>query len=280
MSSRFEGMIGARGQVPGGRLRITAAGCLALLCLGALPASATAALVVEKTASPTSLPAPGGEFRFKVKVTNTDGSRLYGIESIVDDIYGDLATRPGSDCGEITGSGTHFAARLFGPGHPVFDSTARCTFTGDFTGSPGDVQTDTVTVTTSNLAGGPAPPADFIASDTATVAITRPGTRPGAVRITDSQITCKDSVATITGTTGPDELSGTPGPDVIVGLDGADVIRGRGGKDRICGGKGDDDLRGGTANDRLNGGSGDDFCSGGSGRNDTAVACQEIVGVP
>jgi Ca2+-binding RTX toxin-like protein len=235
---------------------------------------------VQKTASPTSLPAPGGEFLFKVKVINTDGSRLYGIESIVDDIYGDLATRPGSDCGEITGSATHFSARLFGPGHPVFDSTARCTFTGDFTGSPGEVQTDTVTVTTSNLAGGPAPPAEFIASDTATVAITKPGTRPGAVRITDSEITCKDSIATITGTTGADQISGTPGPDVIVGLDGEDTIRGRDGKDRICGGKGDDELRGGAENDRLNGGSGDDFCSGGSGRNDTAVACQTIVGIP
>jgi Ca2+-binding RTX toxin-like protein len=275
-SSRFEEMTGARGQ-GSGRLRIAVALCLALAGLCALPVSAGAALVVEKTASPTSLPAPGGEFLFKVRVINT-GANFYWIDSIVDDVYGDLATRPGSDCGEITNGNTHFAARLFPAGNPNFDSTARCTFTGNFTGVPGDVQTDTVTVTATDVTGPPAPP--VIATDTATVAITKPGTRPGVVRIRDSEITCKDSIATITGSTGPDELSGTPGPDVIVGLDGDDVIRGRGGKDRICGGKGEDELRGGAANDRLNGGSDDDFCSGGSGRNDTAVACQEIVGVP
>ncbi len=267
-----------------GRTRVLVAVVVGLLGFSALPASATAALLVEKTASPTSLPVPGGEFRFKVKVTNT-GPNAYRINSIFDDIYGNLATRPGSDCAEIIDPSIPFnppspgsgAATLFPPGNPSFNSTARCTFTGSFTGAVGAQQTDTVTVTARNIGF----PETLTPTDTATVVITKRGTKPGAITIVDpDQITCKHTPATIIGTPGADELVGTPGPDVIAGLGGDDTVRGRGGKDRLCGGQGADELRGGRDNDRLNGGGGDDFCSGGSGTNDTAVACQEVVGVP
>lgn len=257
---------------------------IAAFGVSVLPASATAAVTVEKTASPTSLPVPGGEFRFKVKVTNS-GPFAYRINSITDDIYGDLRTRPGSDCAEIIDQSVPFnpptpgqgRATLFPPGNPDFSSTAKCTFTGSFTGAVGDQQTDTVTVTARNVGF----PETLTPTDTATVAITAKGTKPGAVTIVDpDEITCKHTPADIVGTPGSDDLVGTSGPDVIAALGGDDSIRGRGGKDRLCGGQGDDELRGGGANDRLNGGGGDDFCSGGGGRNDTAVACQEVVGVP
>ncbi len=266
------------------RTRAVLALLIAALGVSVLPASATAAVTVEKTASPTSLPVPGGEFRFKVKVTNT-GPNAYRIASITDDIYGDLRTRAGSDCAEIIDQAPPLGpptpgqgrATLFPPGHPDFSSTAKCTFTGSFTGAVGDQQTDTVTVTAGNIGF----PQTLTPSDTATVAITAKGTKPGAVTILDpDEITCKHTPADIVGTSGADDLVGTSGPDVIAALGGDDTVRGRGGKDRLCGGRGDDELRGGAENDRLNGGAGDDFCNGGGGNNDTAVACQEVVGVP
>ena len=91
--------------------------------------------------------------------------------------------------------------------------------------------------------------------------------------------TCGGQVATIIGTSGPDELIGTPGPDVIVGLDGDDFILGLGGNDLLCGGSGNDEVfgddfdgqgpddpSGTTGDDQIFGGNGDDFLVGMRGR--------------
>ena len=83
---------------------------------------------------------------------------------------------------------------------------------------------------------------------------------------------CFGREATITGTTGPDDLRGTDGPDVIVSLGGGDTIQSRGGRDRVCSGAGQDEIGGAGGRDRLYGdrgvdriqaGDGNDFADGG-----------------
>jgi hypothetical protein len=91
---------------------------------------------VTKVASPLSLPAPGGTFTFTVQVSNPSPTTSVKITQLVDNIYGDLATRPGSTCGALIGI-------TLAPGA----TSAPCTFTGPFTGAGGASQTDIVTVT-------------------------------------------------------------------------------------------------------------------------------------
>lgn len=89
---------------------------------------------VEKSASPTSRPEPGGNFTFTVRVVNT-GSNPVTIQTINDNIYGNLATRAGSTCGTLINTSVGVGA------------SATCTFTVNFTGDAGDTETNTVTVT-------------------------------------------------------------------------------------------------------------------------------------
>ncbi|MDP9073002.1 MAG: hypothetical protein M3N98_02305, partial [Actinomycetota bacterium] len=93
-------------------------------------------LTVSKVANPLSLPAPGGNFTFTVQVTNPSTVDPVKITSLIDNIYGDLSTRPGSTCGALIGV-------TLAPGA----TSAPCSFTGPFTGNGGDRQTDTVTAT-------------------------------------------------------------------------------------------------------------------------------------
>ncbi|MCA1656854.1 MAG: PKD domain-containing protein, partial [Actinobacteria bacterium] len=85
-------------------------------------------ITVTKTASPTSRPAPGGTFVFVVAVVNT-GSTPVTTNGLADDVYGDL-----------DGLGTCVTGSVLAPG-----AIYTCSFTGVFTGSGGDSQTDTVT---------------------------------------------------------------------------------------------------------------------------------------
>ncbi len=101
-----------------------------------LTPSATPVIAVTKTANPTTLPAPGGPFIFTVTVSNPSATVPVEITSLVDNIYGDLATLPGSTCGTLIGT-------TLQPGA----SAPPCTFKGTFTGVSGASQTDTVTVT-------------------------------------------------------------------------------------------------------------------------------------
>ncbi|MEX2552134.1 MAG: hypothetical protein WD627_03925, partial [Actinomycetota bacterium] len=90
---------------------------------------------VVKTVDPATMHVPGGDFTFTVVVTNTGPVPLV-ITSLVDDVYGNLATRPEpNSCDELIGD-------TLQPGQ----STAPCTFVGAFFGDAGDSQTDVVTV--------------------------------------------------------------------------------------------------------------------------------------
>ena len=95
---------------------------------------------VDKTATPISLPEPGGDFRFNVVVTNTSNEVLT-ITSLTDDVYGNITTRAGSTCNTAIGT-------VLQPG-----GTYSCSFTGPFFGDPGDNQTDVVTVRATNPTG-------------------------------------------------------------------------------------------------------------------------------
>jgi Ca2+-binding RTX toxin-like protein len=88
-------------------------------------------------------------------------------------------------------------------------------------------------------------------------------------RVVVARSECHGVAATLTGTSGADDLVGTEDRDVIVAKGGADEIRGRGGNDLICAGRGkdqiegnggDDVLRGGRAFDSGRGGRGSDVC--------------------
>jgi hypothetical protein len=96
---------------------------------------------VDKSADPTTLPEPGGIFTFSAVVTNT-GPEPLTITTLTDDIYGNLATRPGSTCGALIGTVLAPAA-----------SSPACSFQGIFNGPAGAQQTDIVTVTATSPAG-------------------------------------------------------------------------------------------------------------------------------
>ncbi|MEA2369700.1 MAG: hypothetical protein QOH12_94, partial [Solirubrobacteraceae bacterium] len=97
-------------------------------------------IAVTKVASPLTLVAPGGTFKFTVQVSNPSTLQPVTITTLVDNVYGNLATRTGSTCGTLIGV-------VLAPGA----TSPACTFTGSFTGKAGDSETDTVTVTgTSN----------------------------------------------------------------------------------------------------------------------------------
>ena len=81
-------------------------------------------IAVDKTATPASLPEPGGQFTFNVVVTNLSSEPLT-ITSLTDDIYGNIATQ--GTC--TTAVGTVLAASP-GPGN-----TYSCSFTGNFNGN-------------------------------------------------------------------------------------------------------------------------------------------------
>jgi hypothetical protein len=89
-------------------------------------------IAVNKTATPASLPQPGGQFTFNVVVTNLSNEPVT-ITSLTDNVYGDLNGR-----GTCATGATLAAAP--GPGN-----TYSCSFTGNFTGVGGAQQTDIVT---------------------------------------------------------------------------------------------------------------------------------------
>ncbi|HEX2046982.1 MAG TPA: hypothetical protein VHF27_04400 [Acidimicrobiales bacterium] len=101
-------------------------------------------IMVEKTASPTSLPVPGGTFTFRVVVTNTSSVPLT-IRTLTDNIYGNITTIPGSTCNTAIGT---VLAPSPGPGN-----TYTCEFPGTFFGPGGATQTDIVTVTATDNRG-------------------------------------------------------------------------------------------------------------------------------
>ncbi len=113
---------------------------------------------LTKVATPLSEIAPGGTFTFTATVSNPSTTTPVTITKLVDNIYGDLATRPGSTCGALIGV-------TLAPGA----ASAPCSFTGLFNGVAGDSQTDQITVTGVNAG------TTVTAVATATVVLTPPG---------------------------------------------------------------------------------------------------------
>ncbi|MCA1684120.1 MAG: hypothetical protein LC708_03220, partial [Actinobacteria bacterium] len=99
---------------------------------------------IVKTATPLSLPVPGGTYLFDLVVTNTSTVPLT-IRTLTDNIYGDVTRIPGSTC--TTAIGTRLAPSP-GPGH-----TYSCRFPGTFFGPGGARQTDIATVTATDDRG-------------------------------------------------------------------------------------------------------------------------------
>ncbi|MEX0659902.1 MAG: hypothetical protein WD080_12280 [Egibacteraceae bacterium] len=116
---------------------------------------------VVKTADPLQQPAPTGTFTFDVEVTNT-GVNPVTITALTDDIYGDLDDAANPNVANNTCAGA--VGTALAPG-----ATFTCAFDGDFTGNPGDQQTDVVTATAVDEFGQQAQ-----ADDDATVALVLP----------------------------------------------------------------------------------------------------------
>lgn len=116
---------------------------------------------VTKTASVTQILEPGGLVTFTVTVTNTSEVDSVIIDSLVDDIYGDL-----------DGKGTCEADFILDPGESY-----SCSFQGQVSGSAGTVHLNTVTVEGTDDDENPVEDAD---DETVTV-IQNPGTVAGLV---------------------------------------------------------------------------------------------------
>ena len=99
--------------------------------------TAAPTIAVDKTATPLTRTAPGGDFTFNVVVTNTS-TEVLTITSLTDDVYGDITTRANSTCNTAIGTVLQPSP---GPGN-----TYSCAFTAPFNGAAGASQTDVVTV--------------------------------------------------------------------------------------------------------------------------------------
>jgi LPXTG-site transpeptidase (sortase) family protein len=86
-------------------------------------------ILVTKTAAPTSLPEPGGTVDFTVRVDNTSAVDAVTIDSLIDDVHGDL-----------NGQGTCSVPQVI-----AVDGFYECTFSASVTGTPGYSETDTAT---------------------------------------------------------------------------------------------------------------------------------------
>ncbi len=106
---------------------------------------------VIKTASPLSVPEPGGNVSFTVQVQNTSSADTVTISSLIDSVYGNL-----------NGKGTCSVPRTLVPG-----ASFQCSFTEAVSGNAGDVEIDVVTATGTDDDGNPVSD-----SDDATVTIT------------------------------------------------------------------------------------------------------------
>ena len=129
------------------------------------------AISVDKTASLTVIPEPGGPVQFTVRVTNDSvATDPVTINSLTDDIYGDLDK---DDVGNHSWtSSTCDVPQTIQPG-----DFYECTFTADVNGIASDSQTDTVTA--SGVDDESNPVSD---SDDATVQIVAPSA------VTDSSL--------------------------------------------------------------------------------------------
>lgn len=124
-------------------------------------AGAAPTIQVQKSASPISLPEPGGNVTFTVRVTNT-GNQSVILTSLQDDIYGNLAGR--GSCA----TGVTIAAS------PGPNNTYTCSFTLQLFGIAGATETNRVIAVVTDPAGR----TGTATSNAVTVSITAAGTQP------------------------------------------------------------------------------------------------------
>jgi fimbrial isopeptide formation D2 family protein len=115
-----------------------------------------AGIIVEKNASPSQVPEPGGTVTFQVKVRNESAGQTLNLVRLEDNLYGDL-----TNAGNSKISSSTCALVGIAPG-----DTYQCTFQAEVTGSSGSSVTDTVTAKANDAGGNPVQ-----ASDQATVTI-------------------------------------------------------------------------------------------------------------
>ena len=96
-------------------------------------------ITVDKSADPTSVPEPGGDVTFTVTVTNTSAVDTVTIDTLTDDVAGDL-----------NGVGTCSVPQILAPGE---DYT--CEYTAMVSGGRGDTVTCTVTASGTDDDGDP-----------------------------------------------------------------------------------------------------------------------------
>lgn len=113
--------------------------------------ASAATISVLKTATPSTLPEPGGPVAFDVVVTNESSVLSVTIDSLVDSVYGNL-----------DGVGTCDVPQTVAP-----LGSYGCSFTATVSGDAGDVETDVVTASGEDAGGNPVSD-----SDDATVTLT------------------------------------------------------------------------------------------------------------
>ncbi len=96
-------------------------------------------IAVLKSGEPLSVPEPGGNVTFTVRVENLSAVDVVTLESLVDDVYGPL-----------DGQGTCSLPQTLLPGDAY-----TCTFTETIVGAPGDAVTDTITAAGTDDDGAP-----------------------------------------------------------------------------------------------------------------------------
>jgi hypothetical protein len=139
-----------------------------------------ATLEVTKDADQTSVPEPGATVSFTVKIKNLASNEDVVIESIIDNVFGDLGATPSAfdpnDCPDYIGD-------TLTPGQEV-----SCSFSALVTGDSGDpAHHDTVTVHASQPSN---PSNDLFASDDATVNFTDEFTAPTVSKTAESTANC------------------------------------------------------------------------------------------
>jgi uncharacterized repeat protein (TIGR01451 family) len=110
-----------------------------------------AAIKVTKTATPSSLPEPGGLVTFKVLIENTSPASSVTITSLTDSVYGNLVGK--GDCAV--------------PQTIAIGGSYSCSFSATVSGNAGFVERNVATATGSDARGNP-----VTAADDATVTIT------------------------------------------------------------------------------------------------------------
>ena len=101
----------------------------------------SSSIVVTKSANPTTVPAPGGDVTFSVHIENTSSADAVTIDSLTDDVFGNLNTQ---------GTCANTVPFTLQPGE-TFD----CNFVAHVSGDAGDSHTDTVTASGTDDDGEP-----------------------------------------------------------------------------------------------------------------------------